>query len=126
MEPTNIGNFWMSFFGENSLQYLIFQDNNVQEFEKQISIVSPNPNVSLAVDFSRNKLTKLDPNIFQESIDNGLRITALILSENSFVGQTDVETFKLYKHLTHLDLSSNRINSLPWSYFRKSKSARNP
>ena len=102
----------------NSLEYFIFRDNSIQEFKDQIRIASPNNSVLLNVDFSRNKLIKLNPDLFIDSIQDGLRIGGLILSENSFTGELASETFNYYEQMQHLDLSMNRIDSLPFDVFK--------
>ena len=99
---------------QGGLSYLEYRDNNLEYLS--LTIRYPNSTVPLVLDFSRNKIAKIDLYDMKRNIQNGTIIDQLLLSENNlgqFMSNDSVPQFAFYKDLRRLDLSLNRIKSLP-------------
>lgn len=81
----------------------------------------PNRSVILSFDVSQNGISSLAEDFFTLSIKRGLNRGRVNLSQNVLGEQsendTDGRTFKSYKDLTDLDISSNSIKTLPFNIF---------
>ena len=104
---------------KNQLSEFVFSHNSLAQLQR-IVINEPNPNASLDVDLSHNRISNLGSNLLTESISKGLRVTGLDISNNRLGLQFDKDTediFENYRHLKRLNLSSNDINVLTKSIF---------
>ena len=103
----------------NSLQLFEFKSNSITSIRKMI-ISAPNTSVLLTVDFSQNKLSRLSPILFTDSISAGLRVGGFILSDNKLGEQLDKDDHKAfdnYRDLEVLDLSINGIKCIAQNTF---------
>ena len=99
------------------LKYINVQSNSIAEFQ-QFTYRQSDPRFPLEADLSRNNMFYFDG--FSESINHGLIVEGLFLSENRLGKQLDAEgedVFKCFKDLIKLNLTLNEIKKLPQSVF---------
>ena len=100
---------------DNKLSSFIFNYCSMQSLNL-IFIRNPNPNIPLKLDFSGNKLLDINQNAMKYSIEHGLWLDQLLLSDNSLnalLSKSQEQTFQHYKDLRILDLSVNGLKALP-------------
>ena len=107
--------------GTNKFSYVEYAGNDIHLLTGPIVVYKPNKNVTVSLDFSRNRMRCLALDVLSLSISYGLRVEKLKLSQNDLgvqlVNDSDGKTFNVYRDLTELDISFNGIKTLPLNIF---------
>ena len=116
----NVKNFIFVVSYSWKLRYLNLRGNSINLLSR-FYINQNNTEVKFTADISQNKMVTLYSDAFRESVESGLRISGLLLSENKLgdqLGRSDEQIFKLLRDLRVLDLSLNDIKNLPYNAFK--------
>ena len=87
---------------KNQLSEFVFSHNSLVRLQR-IVINEPNPNASLEVDLSHNRISNLGSNLLTESISKGLRVTGLDISNNRLGLQFDERHERHLRKLSSLE-----------------------
>ena len=117
---TDYSNVTISFIVRepNKLECLSFRSNSISILH-EVRLVGNTRNVSF--DFSSNNMISFAGAFYRAITEDGLRVHSLLLSGNELGGELRDgdrnHVLKYFTHLTKLDLSSNKIKTLPRSIF---------